>query len=34
MGGDPVGRGEGRLHAETLRIWVRQAERDQGERGV
>jgi transposase-like protein len=28
VGGDAVDRGEDRLHGETLRSWVRQAERD------
>ena len=32
MGGDQLDRGEDRLHGETLRDWVRQAERDQGRR--
>ena len=30
MGGDLFDRGEDRLHGETSRNWVRQAERDEG----
>ena len=31
-GGDRLDRGQDRLHAETLRLWVRQAERVAGRR--
>ena len=30
MGGDLFDRGEVRVFVETLRLWVRQSERDQG----
>jgi transposase-like protein len=33
MGGDCRHRPESRLHDQTLRRWVRQAERDAGQRG-
>jgi transposase len=32
VGGDRLDRGQDRLHAETLRLWVRQAERVAGRR--